>query len=81
MKLLRGADDAIKTIEEQREIIKAGKASAIDEAAKIELEEAAKKGLLTPGIVADSEFLDQTQNIVKASLIGSGGLRKAEVGS
>jgi hypothetical protein len=81
MKLLRGADDAIKTIEEQREIIKAGKASAIDKAAEIELEEAAKKGLLTPGIVADSEFLDQIQNIVKSGVFGSGGLRKAEVGA
>ena len=81
MKLLRGADDAIKTIEEQREIIKAGKASAIDKAAKIELEEAAKKGLLTPGIVADSEFLDQIQNIVKSGVFGSGGLRKAEAGA
>jgi hypothetical protein len=81
MKLLRGADDAIKTIEEQREIIKAGKASAIDKAAEIELEEAAKKGLLTPGIVADSEFLDQVQNIVKSGVFGSGGLRKTEAGA
>jgi hypothetical protein len=81
IKLLRGADDAIKTIEEQREIIKAGKASAIDKAAEIELEEAAKKGLLTPGIVTDSEFLDQIQNIVKSGVFGSGGLRKAEVGA
>jgi hypothetical protein len=81
MKLLRGADDAIKTIEEQREIIKAGKASAIDDVAKKELEEASKNGLLTPGIVTDSDFIDQTQNIVKASLIGSGGLRRAEYGA
>jgi len=81
LKLLRGADDAIKTIEEQREIIKAGKASAVDKAAEIELEEAAKKGLLTPGIVTDSEFLDQIQNIVKSGVFGSGGLRKAEVGA
>ena len=81
LKLLRGADDAIKTIEEQRAIIKAGKASAIDKAAEMELEEAAKKGLLTPGIVTDSEFLDQVQNIVKSGLFGSGGLRKAEVGA
>jgi hypothetical protein len=81
MKLLRGADDAIKTIEEQRAIIKAGKASAIDKAAEIELEEAAKKGLLTPGIVADSEFLDQVQNIVKSGVFGSGGLRKTEAGA
>ena len=81
MKLLRGADDAIKTIEEQRAIIKAGKASAIDKAAETELEEAAKKGLLTPGIVTENEFLDQVQNIVKSGLFGSGGLRKAEVGA
>jgi hypothetical protein len=81
MKLLRGADDAIKTIEEQRAIIKAGKASAIDKTAEIELEEAAKKGLLTPGLVADPEFLDQIQGIVKAGIFGSGGLKRAETGA
>ena len=81
LKLLRGADDAIKTIEEQREIIKAGKALAVDKIAKRELEEAAEKGLLTPGIVTDSEFLDQVQNIVKSGIFGSGGLRRAEAGA
>ena len=75
MKLLRGADDAIKTIEEQREIIKAGKATFVDEADKKVLEEAAKKGFLTPGLVTDTEFLDQIQNVVKSGIFGSGGLK------
>ena len=81
MKLLRGADDAIKTIEEQREIIKAGKATFVDEADKKVLEEAAKKGFLTPGLVTDTEFLDQIQNVVKSGIFGSGGLKKAEAGA
>jgi hypothetical protein len=81
VKLLKGADDAINVIEEQRKVIQAGKATFKDEADKIVLEEAAKTGRLTPGIVADSEFLDQTQNIVKSSLIGSGGLRTTEYGA
>jgi hypothetical protein len=82
MKLLRGADDAIKTIEEQREIIKAGKAAAFaDDADKIALDEAAKKGFLTPGIVTESEFLDQLQGIVKSGIFGSGGLRKTIEGA
>ncbi len=81
MKLLRGADDAIKTIEEQREIIKAGKATFVDEADKKVLEEAVKKGFLTPGLVTDTEFLDQIQNVVKSGIFGSGGLKKAEAGA
>jgi hypothetical protein len=81
MKLLRGADDAIKTIEEQREIIKAGKAGFIDDADKQLLKEASEKGLLTPGLVADPEFLDSVQRIVKAGIFGSGGLKKAEAGA
>jgi hypothetical protein len=64
MKLLRGADDAIKTIEEQEKIIKAGKAGFIDDADKQLLKEASEKGLLTPGLVADPEFLDQIQNVL-----------------
>jgi len=81
MKLFKGADDAIKTIEEQREIIKAGKATFVEEADKKLLEEAAEKGLLTPGLVADNDFIDQTQRIVKSSLIGAGGLKRAEGGA
>lgn len=81
MKLIKGADDAINVIEEQRKVIQAGKATFKDEADKVLIEEAAKTGRLTPGIVTDSDFLDQTQNIVKASLIGSGGLRRAEYGA
>jgi len=80
-KLLRGADDAIKTIEEQRAIIKAGKASAVDAIAKKELEYAAEKGLLTPGIATESEFLDQLQSIVKSGIFGSSGLRKTIEGA
>jgi hypothetical protein len=81
MKLFKGADDAIKTIEEQREIIKAGKATFADEADKQLIDEASKKGLLTPGLVADNDFIDQTQMIVKSSLIGAGGLKRAEAGA
>jgi hypothetical protein len=81
MKLFKGADDAIKTIEEQREIIKAGRATFTDAADKQILDEAAKKGLLTPGLVADNDFIDQTQRIVRSSLIGSGGLKRAETGA
>jgi len=80
-KLLKGADDAIKTIEEQREIIKTGKAAFTDEVDRIALDEAAKKGFLTPGIATDSEFLDQLQSIVKSGIFGSSGLRKTIEGA
>ena len=81
VKLLRGADDAVKTIEEQRKIIQAGKATFKTAEDKTMLDTAAKEGFLTPGLTADNNFIDILQNISKNSFLGSKGLENATKGA
>ncbi len=81
VKTLKGADDAARIIEEQREIINKGLATAKTPADREALLTAAKNGILTPGLIADNQFIDILQNIAEVSLLGSGGIRAAKEGA
>ena len=81
VKTLKGADDAARVIEEQREIINKGLATAKTPADREALLAAAKNGVLTPGLITDNQFIDILQNISEVSLLGSGGIRAAKEGA
>ena len=81
VKTFKGADDAARVIEEQREIINKGLATAKTPADKEALLAAAKNGVLTPGLITDNQFIDILQNISEVSLLGSGGIRTAKEGA
>jgi len=81
VKTLKGADDAARVIEEQREIINKGLATAKTPADREALLAAAKNGILTPGLITDNQFIDILQNISEVSLLGSGGIRAAKEGA
>ncbi len=81
IKTFKGADDAAKIIEEQRQIINKGLATAKTPADKEALLIAAKNGVLTPGLITDNQFIDILQQITEVSLLGSGGIRSAKEGA
>jgi len=67
--LIKGAEEAEKTLSSQIAQIKANPSKYTPE-----IVEAAEKAMLTPGIKADSRLIDIAENIAEKSLLGSGSL-------
>ena len=75
-KLLEGAEDAVKTIEEQKTKILANPKSYSQE-----VKDAVKVGQLTPALLQKGQTIDILENIAESSLIGGGSLRYAKEGA
>jgi len=75
-KLLDGAEDAVKTIEEQKTKILANPKSYSQE-----VKDAVKVGQLTPALLQKGQTIDIFENVAESSLIGGGSLRYAKEGA
>ena len=75
-KLLQGAEEAVKTIEEQKIKILANPKSYSQE-----VNDAVKVGQLTPGLLQKGQTIDILEGISEASLFGGGALRYAKEGA
>ena len=67
--LIKGAEEAEKTLADQIAKIKADPSKYSPEIVK-----AAEKAILTPGVKADSRLIDIAENLAEKSLLGSGSL-------
>lgn len=78
-KLIDGAEEAIETIELQRKkIISAGGDEKIY---KKKIQDAARTGQLTPGLLQEGQLIDLLENVSELSLVGSGSIRTAREGA
>ena len=75
-KLLEGAEDAVKTIEEQKTKILANPKSYSQE-----VKDAVKVGQLTPALLQKGQTIDILENVSESSLFGGGSLRYAKEGA
>jgi len=75
-KLLDGAEDAVKTIEEQKTKILANPKSYSQE-----VKDAVKVGQLTPALLQKGQTIDILENVSESSLFGGGALRYAKEGA
>lgn len=75
-KLLDGAEEAIKTIEEQKTKILANPKSYSQE-----IKDAVKVGQLTPALLQKGQTIDILENIAESSLFGGGSIRYAKEGA
>jgi|TARA_R110002153_G_scaffold264435_1_gene426355 hypothetical protein len=75
-KLIDGADEAVKTIEAQKNKIIANPKSY-----STKVKEAMEVGKLTPGLLQEGQLIDLTENIAEMSLIGGGSIRYAREGA
>ena len=75
-KLLEGAEDAVKTIEEQKTKILANPKSYSQE-----VKDAVKVGQLTPALLQKGQTIDILENVSESSLFGGGALRYAKEGA
>jgi len=75
-KLLDGAEDAVKTIEEQKTKILANPKSYSQE-----VKDAVKVGQLTPALLQKGQTIDILENVSESSLFGGGSLRYAKEGA
>jgi len=75
-KLIKGADEAVQTIEEQKTKILANPKSYSQE-----VKDAVKVGQLTPGLLQKGQTIDILENISESSLFGGGALRYAKEGA
>jgi len=76
-KLIDGAEEAIETIENQRQKIFTGGENIYGK----KLIDAAKTGQLTPGLLQEGQTIDLLENIAELSLIGGGSIRYAREGA
>lgn len=76
-KLIDGAEEAIQTIENQRQKIFTGGENIYGK----KLIDAAKTGQLTPGLLQEGQTIDLLENIAELSLIGGGSIRYAREGA
>ena len=75
-KLIDGAEDAVRTIAQQKEkIIK------YPDSYSKRIREAVKTGELTPALIQEGQTIDMAENIAELSLIGSGGIRTTREGA
>ena len=75
-KLIKGADEAVKVIEQQR-----AKIIANPKSYSLRIKEAAKSGRLTPALLQEGQTIDVLENIAELSLIGGGSIRYAREGA
>lgn len=75
-KLLDGADEAIKTIEEQKTKILSNPKSYSQE-----VRDAVKVGQLTPALLQKGQTIDILENVAESSLFGGGSIRYAKEGA
>jgi hypothetical protein len=75
-KLLDGAEDAVKTIEEQKTKILANPKSYSQE-----VKDAVEVGQLTPALLQKGQTIDILENVSESSLFGGGALRYAKEGA
>ena len=76
-KLIKGAEEAVETIEKQKEtILNAPKGTYSDE-----IIEAAKSGNLTPARLQSGQIIDILENVAESSIIGGGKIRYAKEGA
>jgi hypothetical protein len=76
-KLIDGAEEAIATIEKQKQkILSAPKGTYSDR-----IMEAAKTGKLTPALLQEGQTIDILENVADLSLIGGGSIRSAREGA
>ena len=76
-KLIKGAEEAVETIEKQKQIIlNAPKGTYSDE-----IIQAAKTGELTPGLLQSGQIIDILENVAESSIIGGGKIRYAKEGA
>lgn len=79
-KLIDGADEAVKTIDEQK--LKINKSILKDpKSYSQEVKDAVKVGQLTPGLLQKGQTIDILENISESSLFGGGALRYAKEGA
>ena len=75
-KLIDGAEEAVKTIEQQKAKILSNPKSYT---AKVK--EATVAGQLTPALLQEGQLIDLTENIAEMSLVGGGSIRYAREGA
>jgi len=75
-KLIDGAEEAVKTIEQQKAKILSNPKSYT---AKVR--EATVAGQLTPALLQEGQLIDLTENIAEMSLVGGGSIRYAREGA
>ena len=76
-KLIDGAEEAIATIEKQKQkILSAPKGTYSDR-----IMEAAKTGKLTPALLQEGQTIDILENVADLSLVGGGSIRSAREGA
>ena len=76
-KLIKGAEEAVETIEKQKEII----LNAPKGTYSAEIIEAAKSGNLTPGLLQSGQLIDILEGIAESSIVGGGKIRYAKEGA
>jgi len=76
-KLIKGAEEAVETIEKQKEII----LNAPKGTYSAEIIEAAKSGELTPALLQSGQIIDILENVAESSIIGGGKIRYAKEGA
>ena len=76
-KLIKGAEEAVETIEKQKEII----LNAPKGTYSAEIIEAAKSGNLTPGLLLSGQLIDILEGIAESSIVGGGKIRYAKEGA
>lgn len=76
-KLIEGAEEAVETIEKQKEKI----LSSADNIYENKVRDAAATGQLTPGLLQEGQFIDLIENISELSLVGGGSIRYAREGA
>lgn len=76
-KLIKGAEEAVETIEKQKEII----LNAPKGTYSSEIIEAAKSGELTPALLQSGQIIDILENVAESSIIGGGKIRYAKEGA
>lgn len=78
-KLINGAEEAIETLEQQRKkIIASGGDEKIYEK---KIQDAARTGQITPGLLQEGQLIDLLENMSELSLVGSGSIRTAREGA
>ena len=75
-KLIDGAEEAVKTIEQQKAKILSNPKSYTTK-----VKEATVAGQLTPALLQEGQLIDLTENIAEMSLVGGGSIRYAREGA
>jgi len=78
-KLIDGAEEAIETLEQQRKKIIA--AGGDENIYKTKVQDAARTGQITPGLLQEGQLIDLLENVSELSLVGSGSIRTAREGA